>query len=39
MLDLGYGEFAEKIAKTALHAWSQETDFSYNTFELIQIES
>lgn len=39
MLDLGQGELAQKVAETALHAWSQETEFSYHTFELIQIES
>lgn len=39
MLDIGDTEFACKIAQTALSAWKQETDFSYNTFEMIQIET
>lgn len=39
MLDIGETEFACKIAQTALSAWKQETDFSYNTFEMIQIET
>lgn len=39
MLDIGEAEYAFKIAETALSAWKQETDFSYNTFEMIQIET
>ena len=33
------GNLQRKLPKQPLHAWSQETDFSYNTFEMIQIES
>ncbi len=39
MLDLGDGEFAFAIAQRALEAWSSEADFSYNTFEMIQIKT
>lgn len=39
MLDIGDGEFAWQIARTALGAWKQEADSSYNSFEMIQIET
>lgn len=39
MLDLGEGEFAFAIVRRALEAWSKETDFSYNTFEMLQIRT
>ncbi len=39
MLDIGENEFAFRIADRALHAWKQEVEFSYNTFEMIQIET
>lgn len=39
MFDIGDMKFACKIAQTALSAWKQEADFSYNTFEMIQIET
>lgn len=37
MLDIGEMDFAYEIANVALRAWKQETDFSYHTFEMIQI--
>lgn len=39
MLDINQGDFAFKIAKTALNAWKTEVDSSYNTFEMINIET
>lgn len=39
MLDIGQNTFAYKIADRALSSWKQETEFSYNTFEMIQIET
>lgn len=39
MLDVGEGKFAFEIAQRALTSWKQETEFSYNTFEMIQIET
>ncbi len=39
MLDIGDSEMAFCIADRALHAWKQEVEFSYNTFEMIQIET
>lgn len=39
MLDLGEGDFAYEIVKRGLDAWKKETDFSYHTFEMIQIQS
>lgn len=39
MLDIGEGARACQIAHTALEAWKQEVEFSYNTFEMIQIET
>ena len=38
MLDIGENAFAYKIAERALTSWKQETEFSYNTFEMMQIE-
>lgn len=37
MLDLGEGDFAFKIAETALEAWKREVDYSYSTFEMMSI--
>ena len=39
MLDIGENAFAYKIAERALTSWKQETEFSYNTFEMMQIET
>jgi len=39
MLDLGYSDFAHKIAKTGLDLWKQETEYSYNCFEHFCIEN
>lgn len=39
MLDIGEGEMAFQIADKALQVWKQEVEFSYNTFEMIQIET
>lgn len=39
MFDIGESEFAYQIAVRALSAWKQEVEFSYNTFEMIQIET
>lgn len=39
MLDLGEREFAYKIAHTALNAWKKEVDYSYYTFEMLNIET
>ena len=39
MLDLGEADFAYSIADMALMVWKQEADFSYHTFEMIQIET
>lgn len=39
MLDLGEAETAFVIAQRALSAWKKETEFSYHTFEMIQIKS
>lgn len=39
MLDYGENEFAYQIADRALSSWKQEVEFSYNTFEMIQIET
>ncbi len=39
LLDLGESEFAFAVANRALEAWSSETDFSYNTFEMLQIRT
>lgn len=37
MLDLGKGEEAFRIAATALDAWKREVDYSYYTFEMLNI--
>lgn len=37
MLDLGYGEEAFRITKTALDSWRREVDHSYYTFEMLNI--
>ena len=39
MLDLGRGDFAFKIAKTALDAWKRETDDSYRCVEHFVVDS
>lgn len=39
MFDMGETDFAFQIADTALSVWKQEAEFSYNTFEMIQIET
>ena len=39
MLDLGETDFAYKIAKTAIDIWKKEVEYSYYTFEMINIES
>ncbi len=38
-LDAGRGEFAWRIAHTALELWREETERSYNCFEHFMIES
>lgn len=39
MLDIGMGDFAYKIAKTALDVWEREVSRSYHCFEHFMIES
>ncbi|MCH5191091.1 MAG: hypothetical protein J1F23_02900 [Oscillospiraceae bacterium] len=39
MLDLGETDFAFKIAETALNAWKREVEYSYYTFEMLNITS
>lgn len=39
MLDLGETDFAYKIAKTAIDIWKREVDYSYYTFEMVNIET
>ena len=39
MLDLGENDFAYKIAKTAIDIWKREVEYSYYTFEMINIET
>lgn len=39
MIDLGETDFAFKIAKTALDAWKREVEYSYYTFEMLNITS
>ena len=39
MLDIGRADIAYKIAITALEAWSNEVNHSYNTFEMLNIET
>ena len=38
MLDIGEGQFAFDIAHRGLNSWKQEIEFSYNTFEMIQMK-
>lgn len=37
MLDLCEGDFAFKIAETALESWKKEVEYSYYTFEMLSI--
>ena len=37
MLDLGETEFAYKIAQLALDAWKREVDYTYYTFEMVNV--
>lgn len=37
MFDLGRGDLAFRIAKTALDSWKREVDHSYYTFEMLNI--
>lgn len=37
MLDLGETEFAYTIAKLALDVWKREVDYSYYTFEMVNV--
>ncbi len=37
MLDLGETEFAYEIAKRALNIWKREVDYSYYTFEMVNV--
>lgn len=39
MLDLGETDFAYKIAETALNAWKKEVEYSYYTFEMLNIKT
>lgn len=39
MLDLGESDFAFKIAETALNAWKKECEYSYYTFEMVNIKT
>lgn len=39
MLDLGEGAFAWEMAQIALQAWKKEVDATYNTFEMLNIET
>ena len=39
MLDLGETDFAYKIAKTAIDIWKREVEYSYYTFEMVNIET
>lgn len=39
MLDNGESDFAFAIAERALDMWSEETDFSYNTYECFGIKT
>ena len=39
MLDMGETDFAFKIAETALEAWKKECDYSYYTFEMVNIKT
>ncbi len=37
MLDIGESDFAYKIAKLALDIWKREVDYSYYTFEMVNV--
>ncbi len=37
MLDSGESDFAYKIASTALNTWKREVDYSYYTFEMVNV--
>ncbi len=37
MLDLGESDFAFTIAKLALESWKREVDYSYYTFEMVNV--
>lgn len=37
MLDIGESDFAFTIAKTALDVWKREVDYSYYTFEMVNV--
>lgn len=39
MLDLGETDFACEIASRALEAWKRECDYSYYTFEMVNIKT
>jgi hypothetical protein len=39
LLDLGYGDFAFKIARTALDVWKLEVESTYNCYEHIVVSS
>ncbi len=39
MLDLGEGDFAYKIAELALNVWKREVDYSYYTFEMVNVKT
>lgn len=39
MLDLGYGEEAQRVAQTALDLWQQEVDDTYGCFEHFMVDS
>ncbi len=37
MLDIGETDFAYKIAELALNVWKREVDYSYYTFEMVNV--
>ena len=37
MLDIGENDFAHKIAQLALDIWKREVDYSYYTFEMVNV--
>ncbi|MCD7827905.1 MAG: hypothetical protein LUG85_05155 [Clostridiales bacterium] len=39
MLDLGESDFAYEIAKRALNIWKREVDYSYYTFEMVNVKT
>lgn len=39
MLDLGEADFAFEIAKRALNIWKRECEYSYYTFEMVNVET